>query len=237
MAILGFRPPLKRPLTAMARRPREPSGIGRARRPTDLERALAEIHGVEDCIAFVSGHATNVTVIGHLFGPKDLILHDALIHNSVVQGRSCRARAVAASRTMISTRRSAYWRSSGRGIAMRLWSSKAITAWMATCPICPALSPWRAATMPRIMVDEAHALGSWVRGVWPCRTFRRRSTAVDFWMGTLSKTLAGCGGISPQVASLWNISNSRRRALSIPSASPLRSPRPRSPLSSNAGRA
>ena len=33
-----------------------------------------------------SGHATNVTTMGYLFGPKDLIVHDALIHNSIVQG-------------------------------------------------------------------------------------------------------------------------------------------------------
>src|SRR5204863_95012 len=32
----------------------------------DLERALARIHGAEDAIALVSGHETNVTVIGHL---------------------------------------------------------------------------------------------------------------------------------------------------------------------------
>jgi len=52
----------------------------------DLERALAAAYGVDDAIVFVSGHATNVTVIGHLFGPRDLILHDALVHNSVLQG-------------------------------------------------------------------------------------------------------------------------------------------------------
>src|SRR5690606_23143266 len=51
-----------------------------------LERALADVYEVEDAITFVSGHATNVSVIGYLFGPRDLILHDELIHNSVLQG-------------------------------------------------------------------------------------------------------------------------------------------------------
>src|SRR4029450_5446618 len=51
-----------------------------------LERALAEMHGVEECAVFVSGWATNVTTLGHLFREKDLILHDAGIHNSVLQG-------------------------------------------------------------------------------------------------------------------------------------------------------
>jgi 8-amino-7-oxononanoate synthase len=54
----------------------------------ELERAIASAYGVDDAITFVSGHATNVTTIGHLFGPQDLILHDELIHNSVVQGIS-----------------------------------------------------------------------------------------------------------------------------------------------------
>lgn len=51
-----------------------------------LERALASFYETDDCVAFVSGHATNVTVIGSLFGPGDLIVHDALAHNSIVQG-------------------------------------------------------------------------------------------------------------------------------------------------------
>src|ERR1700680_1864639 len=51
----------------------------------ELERALARIHGAEDCIALVGGHSTNVTVIGHLLGRNDLIGHDPMIHNSIVR--------------------------------------------------------------------------------------------------------------------------------------------------------
>ena len=32
----------------------------------DLEKALSHFFGTEDCIVLVSGHATNVTVIGHV---------------------------------------------------------------------------------------------------------------------------------------------------------------------------
>ena len=48
-----------------------------------LEQMLARIHGCEDCVVLVGGHSTNVTVIGHLLGRNDVIVHDALIHNSV----------------------------------------------------------------------------------------------------------------------------------------------------------
>ena len=51
------------------------SRVASGERPVqrDLENALASACDTEDCIVFVSGHATNVTAIGHLFGPKDLI--------------------------------------------------------------------------------------------------------------------------------------------------------------------
>ncbi len=52
----------------------------------ELEREIADFIGVDDAIVFVGGHSTNETTIGHLFGPGDLILHDALAHNSIVQG-------------------------------------------------------------------------------------------------------------------------------------------------------
>src|SRR5205823_10301967 len=52
----------------------------------DLEHAIAQFIGAEAALVFVSGHATNETTLGHLFGPGDLILHDALAHNSIVQG-------------------------------------------------------------------------------------------------------------------------------------------------------
>ncbi|MBM2843409.1 MAG: putative fatty-acid--CoA ligase fadD21 [Anaerolineales bacterium] len=53
---------------------------------SDLERAIADFIGTNDAIVFVGGHSTNETTVGHLFGPGDLILHDALAHNSIVQG-------------------------------------------------------------------------------------------------------------------------------------------------------
>src|SRR5579885_3070680 len=51
-----------------------------------LEQALAEHYGQEDCAVFVSGHATNVSAIGAILGPKDLIVHETLAHNSILAG-------------------------------------------------------------------------------------------------------------------------------------------------------
>src|SRR5262245_61274344 len=51
-----------------------------------LERDLADMLGTEACVVFVSGYGTNVSTIGHLFGPDDLIVHDALAHGSILVG-------------------------------------------------------------------------------------------------------------------------------------------------------
>lgn len=44
--------------------------VGGERPPhRELEQAFAKLYGVEDCIAYVSGHATNVSTLGFLFWP------------------------------------------------------------------------------------------------------------------------------------------------------------------------
>ena len=52
----------------------------------ELEAALARFSGTEAALAFVSGHATNVSAIGCLMGPRDLILAASLAHNSIIEG-------------------------------------------------------------------------------------------------------------------------------------------------------
>jgi 8-amino-7-oxononanoate synthase len=51
-----------------------------------LEKELAEFVGVDAALAFVSGHAANVSTIGTLMGKGDLIVHDEFVHNSAVVG-------------------------------------------------------------------------------------------------------------------------------------------------------
>jgi len=52
----------------------------------ELEEQIAKMLGTQAVITYGSGHATNETTIGHLFGAQDLIVHDELAHNSIVQG-------------------------------------------------------------------------------------------------------------------------------------------------------
>ena len=52
----------------------------------ELEKKIALWKHTQDAIVLVGGHSTNVTFVGNFCNEKDLILYDALSHNSVVQG-------------------------------------------------------------------------------------------------------------------------------------------------------
>lgn len=160
-----------------------------------LERALADLYEVDDAIVFVSGHATNVTTIGHLFGPKDLVLHDALIHNCSLQGAQLSgAKRLpfphndwAALDALLSDQRQHYERV--------LIVIEGLYSMDGDFPDLPKFIDIKKRHHAFLMVDEAHSLGvmgQTGRGIR--EHFGVAGKEVDIWMGTLSKALAGCGG-------------------------------------------
>ena len=161
----------------------------------ELERELASFYEVDDCVVFVSGHATNVTVIGSLFGPGDLIVHDALAHNSILQG----AQLSGAKRLSFAHND---WNALDelltrvRGEYRRvLIAIEGLYSMDGDFPELARFVEIKRRHAAFLMVDEAHSLG--VMGETG-RGIREHcgvpSGDVDIWMGTLSKTLAGCGG-------------------------------------------
>ena len=161
----------------------------------ELEAALADLHGTEDCLTLVSGHATNVTAIGHLVGAGDAIVHDALAHNSVVQGAllSGAQRLPFAHNDMVALERALQ---SLRARAKRvLVVVEGHYSMDGDVPDLPALIGIVRRHGAWLMVDEAHSvgvLGATGHGV--AEHFGVDPGEVDIWMGTLSKTLCGCGG-------------------------------------------
>ena len=161
----------------------------------DLERALARVHGTEDCVVLVGGHSTNVTVIGHLLGRDDVIVHDALIHNSIVQGAMLSgARRVpfphldheAADRLLRQTR------PPGGHALLVIEGHYSMDG---DVPDLPAFVAVARRNRAWLMVDEAHALGVLgPRGFGTADRFGVDPGEVDIWMGTLSKSLVSCGG-------------------------------------------
>ena len=161
----------------------------------ELEEALADNYGVEDCAVFVSGHATNVTTIGYLFGPKDLVVHDAFIHNSTLEGaklsgsarRSFPHNDFDALDTILAEIRSQFER-----VLIVVEGHYSMDG---DIPDLPRLIDIKRRHGCFLMVDEAHSLGilgTTGRGIH--EHFDVAGKDVDIWMGTLSKTLAGCGG-------------------------------------------
>ena len=160
-----------------------------------LEAALAEAHGAEDALAFVSGHATNVTVIGHLVGAEDAVVYDALSHNSVLQG------------TLLSGARRVPFPHNGVAELDQILAKLRPTvkrvlvvveghySMDGDVPDLPALIEVVRRHRASLMVDEAHSLG--VLGATGLGIAERCGVdprEVDVWMGTLSKTLSSCGG-------------------------------------------
>jgi 8-amino-7-oxononanoate synthase len=161
----------------------------------ELEQGLAQIHGCEDCVVLVGGHSTNVTVIGHLLDRNDLIVHDALIHNSIGQGAT------------LSGARRVSFRHLDHQAAERLLGElrprhahalvviEGHYSMDGDVPDLPSFVALARRHRAWLMIDEAHALGVLgPRGFGSADHFGIDPNEVDIWMGTLSKSLVSCGG-------------------------------------------
>jgi len=160
-----------------------------------FERAIADFIGVDDSILLVGGHATNETVIGHLFGPGDLILHDALSHNSIVQG--CRLsgalrRAFPHNDFKACAALLERYRTEHRRVLIVVEGVYSMDGDFAPVPEFVELKKKH---KTYLMVDEAHSIGTMGKtGRGMSEHFGLDPRDVDLWMGTLSKSFGSCGG-------------------------------------------
>jgi 8-amino-7-oxononanoate synthase len=161
----------------------------------ELEAELASFLGTEDCIVYVSGHATNVATIGHLLGPKDLIVHDAFIHNSIVQG-SLLSRASRRPFPHNDWEALDALLADLRGRHSRvLIAIEGVYSVHGDVPDLPRFIELKKRHEALLMVDEAHSIGVLGRTGRGLREhFDVDPADVDLSMGTLSKTFASCGG-------------------------------------------
>lgn len=161
----------------------------------ELEAAIARAYDVSDAVAFVSGHATNVTTIGYLFGSRDLIVHDEFIHNSSLQGiQLSGARRLSFAHNDWQAL-DALLRQHRRQFERTLIVIEGLYSMDGDFPDLPRFVELRERHKAFLMVDEAHSFGVMGRTGHGIREqFSLAGNAVDIWMGTLSKTLAGCGG-------------------------------------------
>jgi 8-amino-7-oxononanoate synthase len=168
-----------------------------------LERELSEFLGVEDVITFPGGHATNESVIGHLVGPGDLIIHDSLAHNSIIQGAE-----------LSGARRRPFehndWRELNRILKENrseyrrvLIAIEGLYSMDGDYPELPRFIEIKKKYHAWLFVDEAHSigtLGATGRGIGEVFGVDRQD--VECWMGTLSKAFGSCGGFIGASAAL-----------------------------------
>jgi 8-amino-7-oxononanoate synthase len=160
-----------------------------------LERAIAQVYGVDDAIVMVSGHATNVTSIGHLFGPNDLVLHDEYAHNSIIQGISLSgAKRLSFPHNDLGALEQILTQQRRRAERV-LVVVEGIYSMDGDYPDLPRLIEIKNRHRALLMVDEAHSFGVLgCHGMGIGEHFHLNPKDVDIWMGTLSKALAACGG-------------------------------------------
>lgn len=160
-----------------------------------LEERIARLVGTEDAVVFVSGHATNTSVIGQMFGSQDLVLYDSLIHNSVVQGALLSG----------ATRRpfphndfralNRLLEDSRRKYRHVLVAVEGVYSMDGDIPDLRQLVELRRKHHLFLLVDEAHSIGVLgAQGGGAREHFGIDAADVDLWMGTLSKSFASCGG-------------------------------------------
>jgi len=161
----------------------------------ELESELAEFLGVEDIITFPGGHACNESVIGHLVGPGDLIIHDSFAHNSLIQGAE-----------LSGARRRPFEHNNHQDLYEILKETRddyrrvlivveGLYSMDGDFPDLPKFVEIKNKFKAWMYVDEAHSigtLGQTGRGV--AEVFGVKRDDVECWMGTLSKSFGSCGG-------------------------------------------
>ncbi|MDF5707240.1 MAG: aminotransferase class I/II-fold pyridoxal phosphate-dependent enzyme [Nostoc sp. S4] len=161
----------------------------------ELEQEIASLIGAEDAIAFTAGHATNESTIGHLFDKNDLILHDELIHNSILQG------CLLSGSTRINFPHND-WQTVDKILAEQrrrykrvLIVIEGVYSMDGDIPDLPKFIEIKKRHKVFLMVDEAHSMGvigDRGRGIGEYHNVNPAD--VDLWMGTISKSFASCGG-------------------------------------------
>ncbi len=160
-----------------------------------LERAIADSYDVDDAVVFVSGHATNISTLGFLMGPNDLILHDEYSHNSLLVGAQLSGAKRISFAHNDSDALDALLTRHRHHFERVLVVIEGLYSMDGDVPDLPRFIDIKRRHQAWLMVDEAHSFGVLgERGLGIREYFDVSADDVDIWMGTLSKSLAGCGG-------------------------------------------
>ncbi|MFK3938467.1 aminotransferase class I/II-fold pyridoxal phosphate-dependent enzyme [Alkalihalobacillus sp. NPDC078783] len=160
-----------------------------------LERDIADFLGVEDSIVQVGGHSTNVNTIAQLVDASDLVICDALVHNSIMQGVQLSGAKMLRFKhndmnhldKLLKRFRHKY-----RNVLLIVEGVYSMDGDL--CKL-PELIQLKSQYECILMVDEAHSIGTIGHGGRGITSYYGVDpTHVDVLMGSMSKSLNSCGG-------------------------------------------
>ncbi|MEL7114283.1 MAG: aminotransferase class I/II-fold pyridoxal phosphate-dependent enzyme [Pseudomonadota bacterium] len=160
-----------------------------------LEQNLAGFLGHGDVLAMISGYLTNVSLITHLLGPRDLVLIDELAHNSIVLGaksgrfecRTFRHNDLDHLEEQLAAERDQY-----RHVLIVV---EGLYSMDGDLPDLPKLVEIKNRHDSWLLMDEAHSfgvLGKTGRGI--SEHFGMDTSEIELSVGTLSKSFVSSGG-------------------------------------------
>jgi len=161
-----------------------------------LEQQFADWFSKRHAIIFSTGYQANLSVIGGLCGPGDVILIDSDSHASIYDAtRQTASQVIGFRHNSPDSLRKKLERLPGRDLRNRLvvveglYSIRGDVAPLGDIvEICREYGAY-------LLVDEAHSLGTFGEKGCGCAEAQGVLDRVDFVVGTFSKSLAGIGGV------------------------------------------
>ncbi|KAH0793366.1 aminotransferase, classes I and II family protein [Histomonas meleagridis] len=169
----------------------------------DLEKTTAEFLGTEDAICYGMGWATNATTIAVLVGKGDLVISDALNHNSIITG----VRSSGATVRIFRHNEMDHLEKTLRRAIIQ-GQPRTHRPWNRILVIVEGIYSMEGETVPldklvelrrkyhfAIWLDEAHSIGCMGdtgRGV--CEHYHVDPKEIDILMGTFTKSFGAAGG-------------------------------------------
>jgi 8-amino-7-oxononanoate synthase len=164
----------------------------------DLERQFADWFGKRHALVFSTGYQANLSLVGGLCGPDDVILIDSDSHASIYDAtRQTASQVIGFRHNSPQSLRKKLERlprgeSGGRNrlvVVEGLYSIRGDVA-----PLRDIVDVCRE-HRAYLLVDEAHSLGTYGATGLGCAEAQGVLSQVDFVVGTFSKSLAGIGGV------------------------------------------
>jgi 8-amino-7-oxononanoate synthase len=160
----------------------------------ELEREIADWMGTDDALVYTTGYQANVGALATLLGPTDTVICDTGDHASILDGVAMsRAKVRPFRHNRLDKLEQMLERAAGDGGGV-LVVVDGVFSMEGDVPDLPRVVELCQAHGARLMVDEAHGVGTLgARGAGACELFGVEDD-VDLRMGTFSKSIASCGG-------------------------------------------